>query len=181
MEHNPYSVGEQISSAESGLHNPGFAASIRLLQIISAALMMGVLSFLLVVLLVTEGEVLGRHNPSLITVIAAGIGLLTILIHFVLPTMITGAQLKSLRGSGWNQLDDAARTERIMGVHRTQHIIGLAVLEGAAFLNLIALMIGHSMFSTVMVVLLLSLMLAKFPTETKVSWWVQEKLREINW
>jgi hypothetical protein len=181
MDHNPYSVGERMNAAESGLTSPGFAASVRILQIISAALMMGVLSFLFVVLMVTAGDVLRRDNPTLITVIAAGVGMLIILIHFVFPPMITSAQLRSLGGSGWNQLDDAARRERIMGVHRVQHIIGLAVLEGAAFLNLIALMIGHSMFSTAMVVLLLSLMLAKFPTETKVSWWVQEKLRESNW
>jgi hypothetical protein len=181
MDHNPYSVSEQMNSAETGFNSPGFAASIRIVQIISAALMMGVLSFLFVVLMVTAGDVLRRDNPPLIAVIAAGVGILIILIHFVLPRVITSAQMKSLRSSEWNQLDEATRTDRIMGVHRVQHIIGLAVLEGAAFLNLIALMIGHSMFSTVMVVLLLSLMLAKFPTETKVSWWVQEKLRESNW
>jgi len=181
MDHNPYSVGEQVSSGEAGQTIPGFAASIRVVQIISAALMIGVLSFLFVVLMVTKGDVLGRQNPSVVTVIAAGVGIVMTLVHFVLPPMITWAQLKSLGSNGWNQLDEAVRTERMLGVHRTQHIIGLAVLEGAAFLNLMALMIGHSMFSTVMVVLLLSLMLVKFPTETKVSWWVQEKLREMNW
>jgi hypothetical protein len=58
MDHNPYSAGEPVNSGETGLTGPGFAAAIRVVQIISAALIMGVTSFLFVVLMVTKGDVL---------------------------------------------------------------------------------------------------------------------------
>ena len=54
------------------------------------------------------------------------------------------------------------------------------MLEAAAFFNLVAMLVEKNGLNLIVVVVLLSLMLMKFPTRTKVSWWVQDRLTELN-
>ena len=180
MDHNPYSSGEQQPYGDAALKGPKFEASVRTMQIIAAALMIGVLSFLLVVLLMTKGDVLGLNNPSLITLIAAGFGFLMIVIHFVVPGVISNQQIGNSVAGGQKGVDEESKKQQVLAIFQIQLIVGLALLEGAAFFNLIALMIGKSGFSLGVVVLLVCLMLMKFPTRDKVSFWVQDKLREMQ-
>ena len=98
MEYNPYSVGKEIDSATTGLQGPKFEASVRTMQIIAAALMMGVLMFLGVVLVTTAGRIDGQ--PEMITIIAAGFAFLMLVNHFVIPSIMVKAQLKQAVGSG---------------------------------------------------------------------------------
>jgi len=180
MDNNPYSVGRETSSTANGLPGPKAEAMVRIMQIIAAALMMGVLALLFVVLLVTRGDIGGMQNADLITMIAGGSGFLMIVNHLVIPGIITRAQLKQAAASGILQKEEQAKIEHFCAIYQTQMIIGLALLEGAAFFNLIALMVEKSVASLGVVILLLSLMLLKFPTRDKVSFWVQDKLREMQ-
>lgn len=181
MEHNPYSVGQEMNSSQTGLlgpHGSQFAASIRTMQIIAAALMMGVLVFLGVVLVVTSGRIDG--HPGMMTMIAAGFAFLMLVNHFVIPPIISKAQLKQAIETGIHQKPEDERTQEYCGIYQTQLIAGFALLEGAAFFNLVAMMLEHCVASIVVVTLLLLLMAAKFPTRDKVSFWVQDKLRELQ-
>lgn len=178
MEHNPYSVGQEIDSTTAGLPGRKFEASVRTMQIIAAALMMGVLMFLGVVLVVTEGKLDG--HPEMITMIAAGFAFLMLVNHFVIPPIIVKAQLKQAIATGMNQKQDDEKIQECCGVCQTQLIVGFALLEGAAFFNLVAMMVEHCGASIAVVTLLLLVMVAKFPTRDKVSFWVQDKLRELQ-
>lgn len=178
MDHNPYSIGQEINSTTTGLQGSKFEASVRTMQIIAAALMLGVLMFLGVVLVVTQGKLDG--HPEMITLIAAGFAFLMIVNHFVIPSIILKAQLKQAIAAGMNQKQDDERIQQFCGVYLTQLIVGFALLEGAAFFNLVAMLVEHCAASIAVVTLLLLLMVAKFPTRDRVSWWVQDKLRELR-
>ena len=179
MNDNPYAVGEQPTFGDAGLQGPNIDASVRGMQIIAGALMFGAFNFLFVVILINGADILGLGLPTLITVIAAVIGAMMIVAHLVVPGVIASSQLRSAASQGLLGQDEASRNDTMLGIYRTKLIIGLALLEGAAFLNLVALMIGKSAASLAVFALLICLMLLKFPTRTKVSWWVQDKLREI--
>ena len=178
MEHNPYSVGQEIDSTKTGLPGAMFDASLRGMQIIAGALMMGVLMFLGVVLVATAGKFDGQ--PEMITMIASGFAFLMLVNHFVIPPIIIKAQLKQAIAAGMHQRPDEERIQECCGIYQTQMIVGFALLEGAAFFNLVAMMVEHCAASIAVVTLLLLLMVAKFPTRDKVSFWVQDKLRELQ-
>jgi hypothetical protein len=180
MNENPYSVGEQPTFNDTRHQGPDLDGDVRGMQIIAVALMAGVLLFFGIVLVTTQGNVFGTQRPELITIIAAGFGILAIVNHLIIPAIIAGAHLKQISAAGFSELGDAAKTELICGVYRIQLIIALALLEGAAFFNLIALMIEHSAVALSAVILLLGLMTLRFPTRDKVSFWVQDKLRELQ-
>ncbi len=179
MNSNPYSVSEHQTTGD--LHSLGlkFDQQLRVMQIIAVALMMSVMTFFLVVLVITGGEAFGQNGPTLITVFAGVFAGMMVVSHLVVPTVVAGAQLKALN----NRLGDASSTQPkadgLVLIYQIQLIIALALLEGAAFFNLIALMIGKHFLSTLSVVALVALMMLKFPTKTKVSWWVQDRMREL--
>ena len=176
MDYNPYSVGGEINPTTTGLPGATFATSVRTMQIIAAALMMGVLMFLGVVLITTAGKFDG--NPEFITIIAAGFAFLMLVNHFVIPPIIIRAQLKQAVAAGMHQKQDDEKILECCGVYQTQLIVGFALLGRAAFFNLVAMMVEHCAGSIAVVTLLLLLMAAKFPTRDKVSYWIQDKLRE---
>jgi len=180
MQDNPYSSGDQQAFGAVGLLGPKFDGSIRVMQIITVALMMGLLSFLLVVLLLTKGEVLGFRKPDIMALLAAGFGLVMVVNHLVIPSVIANQQLKSAAEKGLVENDDESRNLKVAGIYQTRLIVGLAMLEAAAFFNLVALLIEKNGLNLIFVIVALTLMLMKFPTRTKVSWWVQDKLREVS-
>jgi len=180
MEHNPYQAGEQQMSVGDGQAVAGIAASVRGMQIIAAALMVSVTGFLFVVLSVTQGNVFGFQMPAVLTQIGAGLGAFMILNHFIVPGIVSSLQLRKATASGLLQQDDESQNRQLMGIYRIQLIIALAMLEGAAFLNLVAFMVEKNGLSMGVVVLLLGLMQLRFPTQHKVSSWVSYKLRGIK-
>ena len=180
MDQNPYSVGNNPDANNTGVHWACVEGSVRGMQIIAVALMAGVLLFFGIVLVNTQGNVFGTQNPELVTIIAAGFGILAIINHLIIPAIIAGAQLKQISTGGFSELGEAAKVEQICGVYRSQLIIALALLEGAAFFNLVALMIEQSAVALGTVILLLGLMILRFPTRDKVSFWVQDKFRELQ-
>ena len=178
MEHNPYAVGQDIEPGSTGFPGPKFEASVRTVQIIALALIMGVVTFLGGVLVATASRI--DDSPEMITKIAAGFAFLMLVNYFVIPPIIIKAQLKQAIAAGMNQKQDDEKIQKCCGIYQTQLIVGFALLEGAAFFNLVAMMLEHCVASIIVVTLLLLLMAAKFPTRDKVSFWVQDKLRELQ-
>ena len=180
MNHNPYSVGEYQTSDNPQSLGPKFDQELRVLQIIAVALMMGLLMFFGVVLVVTRGDIFGQGNPGIMTMIAAGFAGLMIVNHLVIPALLAKAQLNKLKSEDPSPKDSDRTNNSLLAIYRIQLIITLALLEGAAFFNLISVMLEKHMISVIAAVVLLGLMVARFPTRTKVSWWIQDKLRELN-
>ncbi len=180
MDQNPYSIGDHADPHHGGLQGKSFEDAVRGMQIIAAALMAGVLVFRSIVLVITQGNVFGTQTPEVVTILGAGFGVLAIVNHLVIPKIIAGSQLRQIVSNGFSELDAESKSDRLFGVYRGQLIVALAMLEGAAFFNLIALMVEKNVVALGVATLLLSTMVMKFPTRDKVSFWVQDKLRELQ-
>ena len=180
MSNNPYSVSEHQPSGDLPSLGTNFDQQLRVMQIIAVALMMGVLMFFGVVLVITKGDIFGQGNPATVTMIAAGFAGLMIVNHLVIPGLIVRAQLSQLKLKDSSPKDSNSTVDSLLAIYRIQLIITLALLEGAAFFNLISVMIEKHLISVIAAIVLLGLMTVRFPTRTKVSWWIQNRLGELN-
>lgn len=180
MDQNPYSTGNQSDPHQGGLQGRSFEAGVRGMQIIAAALMAGVLVFLGIVLVTTQGDVFGTHTPEVVAILGAGFGVIAIVNHIVIPQIMASSQLRQIVANGFSELDTESKSDQLLGVYRGKLIVALAMLEGAAFFNLIALMAEKNVLSLVVTFLLLGLMVFRFPSRDKVVFWVQDKLRELQ-
>ena len=86
-------------------------------QLIAAALIMGVLMFLGVVLVAPAGKFDGE--PDTMTFIAAGFTFLMLVSHFVIPPIILKTQLKLAIAAEMNQKPDDEKTLECCGVYQT--------------------------------------------------------------
>ena len=100
--------------------------------------------------------------------------------NLIIPGVIAKQQLKKTAENGLGGTDEESQSFKVAGIYQTQLIVALAMLEAAAFFNLVAMLVEKNGLNLIVVVVLLSLMLMKFPTRTKVSWWVQDRLTELN-
>ncbi len=69
----------------------------------------------------------------------------------------------------------ASRSPGTVQVYQTTLIIGAALLEGPAFLNLIAYMLEHQIYSFATAAVLLVFLLLKFPTIARVEDWLRDR------
>ncbi len=143
---------------------PNFETRVRVLQIITFALVMGVVMFGAVVVLLLRALEPPAATP-VISGIAAGFAVFAIVLHVVLPKII-------VRNTLANQ-GPKANPESLLNVYQTQHIIALALLEGAAFFNLVATILEHHVWSIAVAVALVMIMLSRFPTQTRRAQWLE--------
>ena len=155
------------------------------MRIIAGALMMGVIIFGLIVAMQFNGnqpnpgqpQVPQRGIPDLLTYIGAGMALLMILLRFTIPPLVARTLIRQIRR---NESTGTRETlGRLLMAAQTKMIIEYAMLEGAAFFNLIAVMTEHSMISIGVVIVLLSLMLLNFPTMNKLVNWIEQQSKML--
>ena len=97
-----------------------------------------------------------------------------------IPSIITKARLSQIKSQDSDGQNSELKLASLLSIYRIQLIITLAFLEGAAFFNLVSVMIEHHVISLTAAIVLLGLMAVRFPSRTKVSWWVQDRLRELD-
>lgn len=147
---------------------------LRTMQIIAGALLMGVISFAGVAAFMGLEKEAG--DPFM-AYIAAGFAVLMFVMHLLVPSMIAGAAMKQ---SGQNETTEDRTGDNLVGIFQTQLIVVMAMLEGAAFFNLVAFIIAVQWWSFAVVGLLLLAMAAKFPTRFKVESWLETKHHELE-
>lgn len=163
-----------MSSPQSEL---SLAQRIRIMQIIVAAMAMGIVSFMGIALFIRLAQ--QQPGPGLphITYIALGYFPIALLLQAILPNMM------SRRPQTPERLDELARNSdaahrgagSLCVRYQTMLIISLAIIEGAAFLALIAYIIDGNMLTLFVAAILLGVMLAKFPSAARVERWIDEQ------
>lgn len=133
---------------------------VRVTQIITGALVMGVV-LMAGIVLVGLGALRGAPDGVLISGLGAAFALVSFVVHLFLPSMVARQQAATADGS------------QLYAVYQQKTILGLAILEGAAFFNLVALMIEHNWWSLAIAGGLVFWMLAMWPTRTRVDQWVE--------
>ncbi len=152
------------------------------MRIIAGALMAGVVSFGgVVAMTVINGQpqqgqqVAGNANPILY--IGIVFATLAVIARFVVPSLIAKhmvAGIVKLANSGM-ATGSKELFGRLLTVAQTKMIIEDALLEGACFCNLIAVMITRSMISVGLVAGLFVLMALNFPTMGKLAGFIEEQ------
>jgi hypothetical protein len=155
------------------------------MRIISAALISGVFVFLLVVLFVVKSDV--QPGSPVLTYIGLGFGALGLVFAFIIPGFVGGHIKHALIDSKRVDLPAQFKSPQEVGVvgnllflFQTRLIIGYAILEGAAFFNLVAYMLERQDVGLATVGLLLGAMLLKFPTRGKLESWLADEMKSID-
>lgn len=144
---------------------PDFSAQVRTLQIIIAALAGGCVTFGTIAVAITAGE-LGVGELGVVTAVAA---------VFAVGASVTSLTVRVL----FDKQADAGpplATEALLGHYQTRTIVASAVLEGAAFFNLIAVIVEKSIVPLAVAALLVGFLVAGIPTKRRIAEWVAKRL-----
>lgn len=175
---NPYASNSAESAATGNTATTPDPADLRGLQIIAGALMSSVVFFTFIVLITTQGKFDG--NIGVITMVGLIFSGLATINHVVIPKLIVTTQLRQAAASLTTEATNADKINKLLSIYRTGMIVALAMLEGAGFLSLVALMIEHHVVSLAATGFLFLMMVVRFPTRNRVQWWVADELRKLN-
>ncbi len=141
------------------------------MQIIAAALPVGVIAFLAIVLYMVHAQQGGRGmgqpgEVPLISLVAAGFLVVLVVVSFVMSASVTRQGVSRIAAAG--PTATAADAGQLLGTFQTALIVSLAPLEGACFFGCIAYLLEGSPIALAAVAVGLALMLLRFPTEGRV-------------
>ena len=172
---NPYASPEQDSHAQP---SASFVQYIRGLQIIIGALAMGAILITAVMLVIGGGELNGELD--IVAAIGLGFAGLIFVLHLVIPPFIVRNQMATLNRESIAALSHDETNNRIFGALRSGHIVGCAMLEGAAVMNAVLYQItkfgGNLAAASILIVILVTKMPSTFGMQNKVT----DRLREIE-
>jgi hypothetical protein len=146
-------------------------------RVIVLALASGVVTFGAIALII--GGLDTQAPLQVLTVMSAIFGGGALVMGFVLPTLFVTAQVRQIAsepGEGSRSGD----AKRLAMAFHTKTILSCALLEGAAFLALIAVMIEHHLAGLVVAAVLLTAILSHFPSPPGVTEWIDERLRQVD-
>lgn len=143
---------------------------IRNAQIICVALIMGVVCFVGVALM-------RRDDPRepMIAYIAAGFAVLNIILRLIVPGLVVRSQLRTLTAVAPEDLNAC-----LFPIYQTRMIIGMALLEAAAFFNLVAYIVEHQDWAFAIVGVLVLMMAMMFPTLQRFENWADDMKRDLS-
>lgn len=154
------------------------------MQIIVAAMAAGVAIFLTVALTIVQNQ--PAANP-LIAYIAVGFAVLAFALWLVVPNILVIQARKAIADdrvpiAAVSSLaaGDADVVDQLVAVFQTRLIIGCALLEGAAFFNLVAYMLEAHQLSLCVAVALLLGILIQIPTRNRLEVWITHQLEIIE-
>jgi hypothetical protein len=167
------------------------------MQIIVFALVMGIVSFLGVVVFIRHGPNppnAANNTGPMLTYLGIGFAALMLVLHFVLPLLFVSNVRRLIVKGAWNpagrgdpvsaehlsRMSDADKLCSLFPLYQSQLIVSAAVLEGAAFFNLIAYLLEGDVVSLVVVGLLLAVMLVRFPTNNRAERFLSEQLELLR-
>lgn len=139
---------------------------------------MGVLVFLGICLVMNEG-VLGE-KPELLSWIAIGFAGLMFLQHLFIPGLVAKLTLNRISGDDMRSADDGGKFDLVFPAYRLRHMVACALLEGGSMVNLVAYLVTDYAGNLITACVQLTMMIIRFPTGTRVQFWTQDRIREIE-
>jgi hypothetical protein len=163
-------------------------ASLRVMQLIAVALILGAIAFLAIVLylVLVQKQAPGATPPQnlpLISLIAAGFLVVAAVLSFVVPAAVARSTLRRIAAGTWTPGPGmempATDSGKLLVVCQTTRIVGLALLEGACFFACIAYLLEGQPFVLAVVAVGIGLMLARFPSEGRVRLWLEGQKEQL--
>lgn len=144
---------------------------LRTMQIIVGVLALGVLNFLAVVLFITgTSQDQPKTEPFLSYIGAAGAALV-IVVSMLVPRLMGASARRSFSAEA-----KSTSVRPLASAYQTLLIIRCALLEGAAFFCLVAHLLERQPIALVAAGVLLLVLVANFPTASRLEAWVETEL-----
>jgi hypothetical protein len=163
---------------------------VRTMQIIVFALAFGVVSFMAVAIVVRPGPpAAGQERQLLLCYISIVFTFAILAAWMVVPRLIATQWRRSI-AAGSNPFNTPVRAGEMLSeeqrplhplveMYQTRMIISCALLEGAAFFNVVAYFIERQPWNLWIALVLVLMILAHFPTTLRLTSWVEDELAEI--
>jgi hypothetical protein len=160
----------------------------RTLQIIIGTLVAGVISFLGVVLVLASREgAIPPPNPPFITYTAVILTAIDIIVWAIVPAIIASRMRNSLVAGKSPAMAAKLPNAAELGdvgpltvIYQTRTIVAAAMLEGAAFLNLIAYFLERQTVCLAVAGTLLLMLLSHFPTVSRLESRIESALIDLT-
>lgn len=152
-----------------------------MMTVIWLALIMGVVTFGIIVILIGQNKEPGKGLP-VITYLGMSLAALMLVLRMIIPNLIARNQFAQAMQEA--REEEHQDEEQVLGtfyqIFMVRMIIGLALLEGAAMLNLVAMIIENQKLAFIPVVILLLVMIASMPTKSKLDGWIRNQMENYN-
>jgi hypothetical protein len=160
------------------LRSAAFTSQIIVLALATGVIVFGVIAFFL-------SFQLDESDAGILVYAMAALAAAAVLARMLAPALIAARARKAIAAGMWRPAGQAqAIAETLRGrlaeVYLTKTIVGSALLEGAAFANLVAYLLTGRTFSAAISALLLVGILLGFPTGDRVAAWVDGQQRLIE-
>ncbi len=156
-------------------------------QIIIGALVMGIVVFLVILLVVFGARVEPLDGQAMISFVMAGFAANLLIIRLIAPALIVNSVRGKIAAGTWDpshgnpQFQVASTDEgKLLQLFQTKTIVGAAILEGAAFGNLVAFLLEGQVYTLVIAVLFALGILVSFPTRNGLAEWLDNQLRRMK-
>jgi len=164
---------------------------VRQMQIITAALLQGIVLFAAVVLYLhfSNKGAAAPGQGAIAPAQAAGLPVLSSMAvamlvacgaaAFLVPAAILRGQVRALSAARLPPSPES-QTAHLLAVRQTTHIVYCALFEGAAFMGLVALMIGEPVWVLAVPGIALGMIAASFPTMGRVQSWLEQQRQTLE-
>jgi len=157
-------------------------------QLIVTALVLGLLGFAcLAIYMGMDAGNEDEENQYITTMIAAAFTAVAFFAASLVPRFVRKSMRQTILGNGrFNNNISAQRAVEMGPVklltisYLTSTIAGMAILESAAFMNLVAYLFEQQLLSLLCAALLIVTILSKFPTRSSVENWIRTELKTID-
>jgi hypothetical protein len=161
---------------------------VRTQQIIVGALAMGVWLFAGAVFFIgADLQDKGQPAAPILTYLAAGAAVVAVVAWGVVPGMVAGRMRDAIVAGTGDQLTlkpfaagELGDVGPLAGVYQGRVIVGAAILEGAAFFNLVTYMLEGQVINLAVAGVLVVVMLCAMPTYGRLENWIQSELTSIE-
>ena len=172
-----------------------FEEPLRKLQIVSVAMGLGAVALLAVMAWLTGShppEPLEQGRLPLVSLVAAGYGVLAILLSFVLPDQLISRNKQRIkegsfedRGSGLaavmgDAIEKTGNTGRLFVLYQTRSLLTVVFLEGGSLFASVAYRVEGQVYLLVIAAVLILLLFLRLPTRRGMAEWIEDQEKELR-
>lgn len=145
------------------------------------ALVMGVVTVGVVISIINQGEKPDDGLP-IIVYLGMGVAALMLVLRMIIPNLVARNQFIEAmqRAQAEGNQDEEQMLGNFYQIFTMRLILGMAMLEGAAMLNLVAVLIEQQKVAYIPVAILLLVMIASIPTKSKLDGWIRNQMENYN-
>jgi len=152
----------------------------RAMNIIWFSMILGVVVF--AVIAGVQGQNQKPQEDMLLTMIGMGMAAFMFVVSLIVPNIVANQQFRATLQRGRYETDEEKKQAMndLESVYMTKFLIGMALLEGGAFMNLVFYLVEGQILALIPVAILVALMIASRPSQAKLEAWIRNQMEIYN-